>query len=345
MKTEKQHGILRKYEQRLALEGKLKALLLALTIGFGGALILGAVSWYTGTNSLLLCLLIVAAAALIGTPLFYALIFRSSVEAKARRIDRIGLDERAVTMVELEGDEGVFARLQREDTRVHLEQMDVKQLRYKIPRSLIGWTGCVTVLGIAATVMCTMAAMGVVKTGAELVDPFLPKPPVQYVYIEYMAEEGGSIEGEEFQQIIMGEGGTEVMAVADEGWIFVGWDDGYVRPNRIDEGIMTSEIRIAIFEPSGEDSEGEDTEEGFEDPDGRPAKGENETQEGDGDDPTSQPQAGGKYQMANQVIDGETYYREVIDLYSDMINEYLTSGEEIPDEVRKIIETYLEIIG
>ena len=60
MKTEKQHGILSKYEQRLVLEGKLKALLLALTIGFGGALILGAVSWYTGTNSLLLCLLIAA---------------------------------------------------------------------------------------------------------------------------------------------------------------------------------------------------------------------------------------------------------------------------------------------
>ena len=343
MKTEKQHGILSKYEQRLIMEGKLKALLLSLTIGFAGALVLGAVSWYMGTNALLLCIAIVAGVALIGTPAFYALIFRSSVAAKAKRIDRMGLDERAITMVELEGDESVFARLQREDTRIHLEQMDVKQLEYKIPRALVVWTIVVSVLGLSATVMCTLASMGLVKTGAELADPFLPKPPVQYVYIEYMVEEGGSIEGDEFQQVIQGQGGTEVMAVADEGWIFIGWDDGFGRPNRVDSFVEQSIVLVARFEPSGEEVEGAESQEGDGDPDDRPVKGENEAQESMGDE--TAPQAGGKYQMANQVIDGETFYREVLEQYADMINEYLSSGESIPEEVRKIIETYLEIIG
>jgi hypothetical protein len=55
--------------------------------------------------------------------------------------------------------------------------------------------------------------------------------------------------------------------------------------------------------------------------------------------------AGGKYEMANQIIDGEIYYREVLQQYQDMIDEYLASGEDIPEDIRKIIETYLEIIG
>ena len=49
--------------------------------------------------------------------------------------------------------------------------------------------------------------------------------------------------------------------------------------------------------------------------------------------------------MANQVIDGETFYREVMQQYQSMIEEYLASGEEVPEEIRKMIETYLEIIG
>lgn len=343
MKTEKQHGILSKYEQRLIMEGKLKALLLSLTIGFAAAFVIGAVSWYTGTNALLLCLGIVLGVALIGTPIFYLSIFRSSIESKAKRVDRMGLDERAITMVELENEDSIFARLQREDTRAQLEMIDVKQLEYKIPRTLISWMVTVTVLGLAATVMCTLAAMGYMKTGAQIIDPFLPKPPVQYVYVEYIVEEGGHIEGNAFQEIILGENGTEVLAVAEDGWIFVGWNDGYGRPTRAESGVQHNVVMVAVFEPSGEAGEGEETNEGAGDPSGRPAPGENEGQGGQNNDQSSQ-SGSGKYQMANQVIDGETYYREVLEQYADMINEYLTSGEKIPENVRKIIETYLEII-
>lgn len=341
MKTKQTHEILNKYEQRLITEGKLKAFLLALTLGFAAVFLIGAVSWYTGTNALLLCLGIVLGAALIGTPIFYITIFRSSIQSKAKRIDRLGLDERAITMVELENDDSIFARLQREDTRKQLEKMDVKQLEYKFPRALLVWSAAVTVLGIAATVMCTLAAMGYMKTGEQIMDPYLPKPPVQYVYLEYIAEEGGHIEGNSFQEIILGENGTEVFAVADEGWIFVGWDDGYSLPDRAEFSAQSNLVMVAVFEPSGEEKLTE-TDEGDGDPDDRPAYGENEGQAGTGDSDQS---GGGKYQMANQVIDGETYYREVIEQYADMINEYLSSGEEIPERIRKMIETYLEIIG
>ena len=53
----------------------------------------------------------------------------------------------------------------------------------------------------------------------------------------------------------------------------------------------------------------------------------------------------GMLELANQVVDGETYYKDVLPQYSALIDEYLSSGEEIPEEIRKIIETYLEIIG
>ena len=333
MKTKQTHEILSKYEQRLITEGKLKAFLLALTLGFAAAFLIGSVSWYTGNNALLLCLGVVLGAALIGTPIFYMTIFRSSVQSKAKRIDRLGLDERTITMVQLENDDSIFARLQREDTRKQLEKMDVKQLEYKFPRPLLVWSAAVTVLGIAATVMCTLAAMGYMKTGAQIMEPYLPKPPVQYVYLEYIVEEGGHIEGNNFQEIILGENGTEVFAVADEGWIFVGWDDGYNRPDRAEFAVQNNLVMVAMFAPSGEEGAPDETDEGNGDPDDRPAYGENEGQAGTGDTVSDQ-SGGGKYQMANQVIDGETYYREVIEQYADMINEYLASGEEIPERVR-----------
>ena len=54
---------------------------------------------------------------------------------------------------------------------------------------------------------------------------------------------------------------------------------------------------------------------------------------------------GGKYEEANQIIDGETYYREVKQLYKEMLLERLeTEGDQLSPEERAIIEAYLEIV-
>ena len=57
------------------------------------------------------------------------------------------------------------------------------------------------------------------------------------------------------------------------------------------------------------------------------------------------PMGGGKYEEANQIIDGETYSREVKQLYKELLRERLeTEGDQLSPEERAIIEAYLDIV-
>ena len=67
--------------------------------------------------------------------------------------------------------------------------------------------------------------------------------------------------------------------------------------------------------------------------------------EQDGEDPSQSQQAGGKYDAANQIIDGETYYRDVFGQYDDQMQEEMTSSDDVPEDIRDIVENYFEIIG
>ena len=72
--------------------------------------------------------------------------------------------------------------------------------------------------------------------------------------------------------------------------------------------------------------------------------GEQQGDNGDGDDSNPVEQGGGKYEPANQIIDEATYYRDVFGQYYDLIVEYLSSGEELPEDLRIIIEAYFNIL-
>jgi hypothetical protein len=54
---------------------------------------------------------------------------------------------------------------------------------------------------------------------------------------------------------------------------------------------------------------------------------------------------GGKYEEANQVIDGKVYYREILGMYRDDIIAYLEEyGDSLSAEERAIIEYYITIV-
>ena len=98
---------------------------------------------------------------------------------------------------------------------------------------------------------------------------------------------------------------------------------------------------------SGEGQESEDGE-----PSDQPGEGEGEgegdsksdsEQEGDEDQQASS--AGGKYDAANQIIDGETFYRDVFGQYDDQMKEEMSSDDDVPEDIRDIVENYFEIIG
>lgn len=46
----------------------------------------------------------------------------------------------------------------------------------------------------------------------------------------------------------------------------------------------------------------------------------------------------------NNVIDNDTNYREVLDKYIDMANEYTQSGKEVPDWLKDLIDQYYDIL-
>ena len=236
-------------------------------------------------------------------------------------------------------------------------------MKLRIPRKTVLSVSIAAILGCAMTTLSALAAFGYIMSGAELLDPLIPDTPVQYVYVEYIVEEGGYIEGEVYQEIVLGESGSEVMAVADEGWIFEGWTDGAGNPVRLDQKVEQDMLLIALFVPdesadggegdqdgqsgSGEGQEGEDGE-----PSDQPGEGEgegegdgesNSEQEGDEDQQASS--AGGKYDAANQIIDGETFYRDVFGQYDDQMKEEMSSDDDVPEDIRDIVENYFEIIG
>ena len=344
MKADNSNVLLGKYAKRLTSEALLKSLMASLTIGFCVAFVVAAVYWFKGANALWLCLGIMAGIMILGLPIFYFAVFRPTIKGNAKRIDLLGLEERTITMVELEQDDSILSRLQREDAKSHLEMINEKMLKLHIPKSLTAPFAISGVLGCGMAVMSLLAALGFIMSGAELLDPLLPSGPIEYVYIEYWVEEGGYIQGEEFQEVIVGENASEVMAVAEDGWIFVGWDDGNVRPERTEFGVKQDAFLVAMFEPAGGDGEGESQGEESDDeadPSGDEGDDSGDPSESQDDQP---PSAGGKYEPANQAIDGQTYYRDVLQQYADLINEYLSSNEDIPEDIRSIIETYLEII-
>jgi hypothetical protein len=245
--------------------------------------------------------------------------------------------------VELENDDSILSRLQREDAQKHLAEADEKQTKIMIPTAMVVSSSVAAVLGLLMATLSTLAALGIIMSGAELMDPLIPDPPVEYVYIEYIVEMGGTIEGEEFQEVIMGENGTEVVVIPEDGWVFAGWEDGGKRPERMEIGVKENMILVAMLEPSGE-GDGEPGDQ--ESPDGQPQdKPGDQEGESDQDSDKQNSSAGGKYDAANQIIDGETYYRDVFEQYQDMVEEYLTSGEEIPEDIQEVIESYYEIIG
>ena len=75
-----------------------------------------------------------------------------------------------------------------------------------------------------------------------------PEPNPGIYYLNYLADEGGNVEGETFQTIYENGSGLTVTAIADEGFTFIGWSDGVLTAERTDENITANLTVTAQFE-------------------------------------------------------------------------------------------------
>lgn len=342
--------LLEKYYSRLAQESFLKSLLWGLVVGFSALLLSAIVCWYVGFKGVWVCIVLFVAATAISTPIFYYCRFRPTIKQTAKRVDSLGLEERLLTMTELEGDTSYIAMKQREDAVQAMKKVNAKLIKFVFSVSLVVTLSVVAVFG---TGMTTYAALSEVS-GRELIRKAISGPADEYEVI-YAINGGGRIIGTERQKVKAGEKAEPVMAVPDKNWVFAGWTDGYGNPLRYDTEITEDIIVYAIFEEmSGVDYF---TVEDNVDIDGRvpPGSG-NDTNSSPSDmippaseddkdsDNSDNDGKGGKYEEKNQIIDGSTYYGDHYDAAYDEAIEDLMNNEDISDEDKEIIKDYFETI-
>ena len=327
-------------------ESLLRSVLAGAAVGFTLGFLAAAAIWFTGTPGLWLPIVLALSGTAICSPIFYFRRFRPTEKETARRIDGCGLEERAITMVEFEGDRSYLAQRQREDAAEKISGMDASRLRITVPAAVSVLAGVAVTLGIGMTVVTGLARAGILPGGRDFIDAITPEPEPVYVEVTYMVSEGGSIEGDEAQVILQGGETSEVVAVPDEGYVFDGWDDGGKRPVRKDANVQESVTYTAVFLPlddSGTGIEDGEDENGVpgDQPGDKPGEGEGEQ----GQIPSQQPGgAGGQYLECNQVIDGETYYGSIYDEYYDAMMAGLSENTEMDTDIKNYIDNYFKII-
>lgn len=345
-----------KYYSRLVLEGAIKALICALIVGFSVMVVAATITWITAYKGALWVTLTSGAVAIaISAPIAYTLRFRPTTDGIAKQLDSLGLEERLITMLELEQDESYVAMRQREDAKAKLNAIDVKQIKLGVPKALIV---VVAVLFAVAVSMTTVSALTANKVIPPVLDRDKTDEPlyfsVSYVVLgyrgneEYVDDEGGVILGEFDQVVEAGHSATTVMAVADDGWFFIGWlEDGSLDPERTDTNVEEDLTFTAMFIMGQENDD--DAQKG--DGDGEPG---DELQDSDqqqsntapGESPDDPGKGGGSYTDNDKVKDGNTNYKDLdFDEIYRQAMEHLANDEEIPDELREMLRKYFEMLS
>ena len=373
-------GFFGKHRSRLILEGLLKASVSGLLIGAAVNFVAALLAWGFDFGGILFAVGAGLLAALVSGALMYFVKYRPTTVEIARRVDRLGLEERLITMVELQGDDSYIAQRQREDTQARLSEVSEARLHLRVSALMTVLTVVALLVGGTMTTLAGLAENNVIPSGSDL---FNPEDPMEnLIAVTYAVEEGGEIQGVTEQLLLYGESTTPVVAVPEDGWMFVGWDDGGENPSRHETNVTQELYFVAIFEEimdNGGESEdknsndkngggGEEGDKAEDLPQGNEAnadngeKGPGDKGSGSGDEGNSDGAqgegeeqgegkgdgqglgAGGKWEDSNQFIDGETYYGDYLDMYYEMAKEIFESNGEIPPELREFFETYFDSI-
>ena len=335
-----------KHFGKLQLESLVKSLLCGLAVGFAAAFAAALALWIIDKGYWWLSLVAIAVGTLVAAPIFYFARFRPTAVKNARRIDALGLEERLVTMVEYADDDSAIAKIQREDAKEKLNAFSPANIKITITRAIIICLAISFFFSAGMTTVTVLSEKGILGSFSEFLESVLPEEPEVYVAVTYDVEVGGYIEGEADQLVLFGGSTTQVEAIADEGYAFVEWSDGYTKPIRSDSKIEEEAVYFAIFEAIGEGDQPGDQDGGDEGENGQPDQQGSPGDEGDPSDSEDESElGGGKYSMQNQIINGEVYYRDPLEGYQDDIRKYLEEhGSTLTEEQRKIIESYIGIV-
>ncbi|MBQ8374116.1 MAG: hypothetical protein IJX98_00900 [Clostridia bacterium] len=320
---------LKKYYAKLRNEGILKAFLCALIVGFAALFVSATIFLFVQWKEVWVCAIVFGAATLLATPVFYFTKFRPNKKMIAKRVDELGLEERLLTMTELEGDNSYIAIKQREDAMKALQTVNAGLIKYAVSASLIIAVAVSAIVGIIPPTIATIAAVlpEQEETKIEYTLTYKVQDANMGKIVTWDNEQSTAnkdVNGKEIGfvslKVFEGEDAEQgVTAVANEGYMFLAWSDGYVGPQgeitpyRIDTSVEGNATIWAIFAEADGGLDEEDTEEdsgpnlpwsenGEPNPDAPPIP-----DDGNGDG------SGGRSEANNQVVDGETFYGGELD--------------------------------
>ncbi len=350
----KAKGAFENHGKKLFAEAIFRSALCGFSVGFIAIFITALVLWLTSVNGLWICIGVFVVVSLFASLLFYVIKFRPSDIKNARRLDSLGLQERLVTMVEYTNDDSYMASLQRSDAKSALAGLDAKSLKIIIPRAIVISLVICAVFGAGMTAINTLSENGFLPGGDDLINSVIEEKQTEYVSVSYIIEDGGVIEGDEEQIIVKGTDAATVTAVADEGFVFKEWSDGYASPTRTDTEILEDIAYTAIFvelgdgegEGDGEgDGEGEESDTPPDAPSDSDESSSDQSQSGEGDPNDSSSGGGNIMDPANQIINNDEYYRDVIERLADETAERLENNDgSLSQEEIDIIKKYLGIV-
>lgn len=359
------HQIIKKYAARLKREGILRSLMYGLIAGCAALTVIALLSWLFDFKwGLFVALgaftLLTAGSAL----LLYRFRFRPSEREIARRVDALGLEERMITMAQLEGDESYIAAMQREDTLRALEKADHMMLKIVLSASLVIAVAAVGLAGVGATTVDALYYAGVIPSGIGLAQEGVVPQQFTLTYtvsdgegVIYFVTDGVFSEAKESETVEEGGQGSMIYAYASPDWVFVDWSDGYALPYRQFTDVHEDVSVSARFEPIDDEGadepeeppqgggSGEDGGEGDPSDTGEPSEGnqgESDQQpSGDPGDGQGDGAGGGRDDANNQIIDGQTFYPDEFEGAREDAMDRVGSDGGLSDGEKDLITDYL----
>ena len=375
---ENNDNLFRIYKKRMTITAIVTSLCYGLIAGGASAFVSALFCWLFNYDSILVPVGIGLGLFVIGTVVLFFVKFRPTEHDVVRKIDAMGLEERTITMMDLRNTDTPIAMMQRADTVNKINAVTESQIKAAFPAFAVGVTTTVllcvaVVLGVGMTIVAGLTSAGVIPGPGIITDP-----NDRFVLVSYTVDEGGFIDGSEEQILSPGEDAEPVVAVADDGWMFVRWSDGQKNTEREDKNVTSDIIATAVFEEIGEgegegpgesidkedegdydenapdNGNGEGAGDNGSDANGGQGNGDGDKgqgngtgtggEEGEGNGDGSGDGSGGGWSDNNQIIDGETDYREVLEYYKEIAMDILNNSSNYPPELVEFIKGYFDSI-
>ena len=343
METAKLFG---KYYKRLSRQSWVKFVIFGVIVCFAAMLMTAVGLWIAGGKMFYLAFVSLAVG-VATAPLFYKFVFKPTTKAVANKIDELGLEERMITMTELEGDESYIACRQREDAVKSLNSVSEGLLKLVVSVPMVIVLSVCILLGGGMTAVAALSGAGVIDSGKDVIYNIKDEQVTRFT-VEYDVEGDGVVEGEIVQSVEKGKNGTMVNAVALDGYAFYMWSDGLEDPVRselkVNEDTKITAIFIELPESEDGDEEGEDGESqgDSEEPSDPKEKDGKDGQGGSQDDGNGTGAGGDRNSDTDKFGNGEKDYKDYLNEAKNDADEDMKGGSS---KDKKTVEDYFDIIN